>query len=151
MFTNERISIELLYWYLLTNDTGQLNRQFLALKKNPLNLSFSSKIFVFLFYSKESYTSGVEESLASTSETAARLGKAILLYTEPEQVRIRVNVLIREPLKMPLRLQDSLKCNFQHPNASIRAIPEGRESNWPAGEMGHGVSMHQKIKHVCKY
>ena len=69
------------------NDTGQLSRQFLALKKNPLNLSFSSKIFVFLFYSKESYTSGVEESLASTSETAARLGKAILLYTEPEQVR----------------------------------------------------------------
>lgn len=64
-------------------------------------------------YSAESYTSAVEETLATTSETAARLGKAILLYTETEQ----------------------------HPNASIRAIPKGREATWPAGEMGHGVRL----------
>ena len=48
----------------------------------PLPLKLHSPSF-----SAESYTTSVEEPLATTSETASRLGKAILLYTEPEQGR----------------------------------------------------------------
>ena len=50
-------------------------------------ICFHPPYFRFPIRSAESYTSAVEETVATTSETAARLGKAILLYTEPEQVR----------------------------------------------------------------